>query len=143
MLDYCNELFPMAFIYDRTIHFSETDAAGVVYFANVLTLCHEAYEALLVEGGIDLRSFFSAQEIAVPIVHAEVDFLKPMFCGDHITIELTPNLLKPSEFEIRYHLSQESKLVGTALTRHVCISTETRSRIELSANLRQWLDRFR
>lgn len=133
----------MAFIYDRTIHFSETDAAGVVYFANVLKLCHEAYEASLVESGIALRSFFSSKEIAVPIVHAEVDFFKSMFCGDRIMIALTPQLLKPSEFEIRYDLSEESKLVGTALTRHVCISVETRSRIELSANLRQWLDRFR
>jgi 1,4-dihydroxy-2-naphthoyl-CoA hydrolase len=133
----------MVFTYDRTIHFSETDAAGVVYFANVLTLCHEAYEASLVASGIEIRSFFSGKEIAVPIVHAEVDFLKPMFCGDRITIQLAPNLLKPSEFEIRYHLSQESKQVGIALTRHVCISTKTRSRIELSASLRQWLDRFR
>lgn len=133
----------MVFTYDRIIHFSDTDAAGVVYFANVLTLCHEAYEASLVESGIKLRSFFSGREIAVPIVHAEVDFLKPMFCGDRITIELVPRLLKPSEFEIHYHLSQESRLLGQALTRHVCISTETRSRIELSPDLQQWLDRFR
>lgn len=61
----------MAFIYDRTIHFSETDSAGVVYFANILTLCHEAYEASLVASGIELRSFFSSKEIAVPITHAE------------------------------------------------------------------------
>lgn len=133
----------MAFIYDRIIHFSETDAAGVVYFANVLALCHEAYEASLAASGIELRSFFSGREIAVPIAHAEVDFFKPIFCGDRITIELAPQLLKSSEFEIQYHLSQESRSLGKALTRHICISTETRSRIDLSPSLQQWLDRFR
>ncbi|MCU0548814.1 MAG: acyl-CoA thioesterase [Leptolyngbya sp. Prado105] len=131
----------MAFTYDRTIHFSETDAAGVVYFANVLKLCHEAYEASLIASGIELRSFFSRQKIAVPIVHAEVDFLQPIFCGDLIAIELTPTLLKPSEFEIQYRVNHASKLVGKALTRHVCIVTETRSRSELSDSLRSWLDR--
>ncbi|BAS55093.1 1,4-dihydroxy-2-naphthoyl-CoA hydrolase [Leptolyngbya boryana NIES-2135] len=133
----------MGFTYDRTIHFSETDAAGVVYFANVLTLCHEAYEASLAASGISVRSFFSGQNIAVPIVHAEVDFFSPMFCGDLITIELTPHLLKPSEFEIRYQLMQDSKSVGKALTRHVCIATKTRTRIELSEQLQCWVDRFR
>jgi 1,4-dihydroxy-2-naphthoyl-CoA hydrolase len=58
----------MAFIYSRTIHFQETDAAGVVYFANLLALCHEAYEASLAEAGVDLRQFFSSGgEVAVPV----------------------------------------------------------------------------
>lgn len=130
----------MAFTYSRSIRFSETDAAGVVYFANVLTLCHEAYEASLSASGIDLRSFFSGQEIAVPIVHAEVDFFKPVFCGDQITIVLTTNLLQPSEFEIAYDLFKQSKLIAKALTRHVCINAETRSRQELSPVLLHWLN---
>jgi 1,4-dihydroxy-2-naphthoyl-CoA hydrolase len=133
----------MAFTYDRTIHFAETDAAGVVYFANVLKLCHEAYEASLMMSGIELRSFFSGQRMAVPIVHAEVDFFQPIFCGDCITIVLTPSLLAPSEFEIRYQLAQGAKIVGKALTRHVCIAIETRSRLELSEGLRSWLDDLR
>ncbi|MBW4440901.1 MAG: acyl-CoA thioesterase [Plectolyngbya sp. WJT66-NPBG17] len=132
----------MAFTYSRSIHFSETDAAGVVYFANVLTFCHEAYEASLVASGINARSFFSGQEIAVPIVHAEVDFFKPMFCGDQITISLVPNLLKPSEFEISYHLFNQLPhyAIAKALTRHVCISPETRSRQELFPVLLHWLN---
>ncbi|HTL89790.1 MAG TPA: acyl-CoA thioesterase, partial [Leptolyngbya sp.] len=92
------------------------------------------------ESGIDLRSFFSGQEIAVPIVHAEVDFFKPMVCGEQITIALTPTLLKPSEFEIAYQLSNASKeSIGKALTRHVCICPKSRSRQELLPNLRHWL----
>ncbi len=130
----------MTFTYSRSIHFSETDAAGVVYFANVLTFCHEAYEASLIASGIDLRSFFSGEEIAVPIVHAEVDFFKPMFCGDQITIAIVPNLLKPSEFEIAYRLfDQQREPIGKALTRHVCIQTATRSRQALSPVLLHWL----
>jgi len=35
---------PMPFTYSRTVHFADTDAAGVVFFANFLAICHEAYE---------------------------------------------------------------------------------------------------
>lgn len=130
----------MTFTYSRSIHFSDTDAAGVVYFANILKFCHEAYEASLVASGIDLRSFFSGQDIAVPIVHAEVDFFKPMFCGDQITISLTPNLLKPNELEISYRLFNPHHSIAKALTRHVCIDPKTRSRQDLPPLLLHWLN---
>ncbi len=126
----------MAFIYWRTIHFQETDAAGVMYFANLLSLCHEAYEASLAEAGVDLKRFFaSSSEVAVPIVHAEADFYQPLFCGDAITIALTPRQLNPQSFEVTYTITTQSannaannaeeegqKLLAKALTRHVCVS---------------------
>ncbi|MFS8118916.1 MAG: acyl-CoA thioesterase, partial [Microcoleus sp.] len=45
----------MSFSYTRTVRFQDTDAAGVVYFANVLAMCHEAYEASLAASGINLK----------------------------------------------------------------------------------------
>ena len=37
----------MPFTYERTIRLGDTDAAGIMFFANYLVLCHEAYEASL------------------------------------------------------------------------------------------------
>lgn len=117
-------------VYRRVIRFQETDAAGVVYFANLLSLCHEAYEASLAEAGVDLKHFFSgSSEIAVPIVHAEADFYQPLFCGDAIAIALIPRQLNPQSFEVAYTITAQSaapaeagqKPLARALTRHVCI----------------------
>ena len=80
----------MPFTYTRTVRFQDTDAAGVVYFANVLAMCHEAYEASLAASGINLKAFFSNPEVAFPIIHASVDFYRPMFAGDRLMIHLTP-----------------------------------------------------
>lgn len=67
------------FSYDRYLHFRETDAAGVLYFSEVLNLCHEAYEASLRTVGLDLKLFFRGTETTiVPIVHAAVDFSAPL-----------------------------------------------------------------
>lgn len=142
----------MSFSYPRQIHFHETDAAGVVYFANVLTLCHEAYEASLAAADIDLGHFFSAvDEIAIPVVHADVDFFRPLRCGDRICLVLTPQRLKGSEFEIRYELlsaplSPDSdpspRPFAQACTRHVCIHTSQRQRRPLSPKLEHWLALF-
>ncbi len=132
------------YTYYRIIRFHETDAAGVVYFANVLTLCHEAYEAALASAGIDIRVFFGGGPLAVPVVHASVDFRRPLHCGDEVAIALTPQPLDDTTFEISYRLSNtDQKTVATALTRHVCIDGTSRQRHPFSPELAQWIQSAR
>ena len=129
-------------IYTRRIYFRDTDAAGVVYFANLLAICHEAYEGALVASGIELRSFFSNSTTAIPIVHASVDFFRPLFCGDVVRVRLQPKILTPSEFEIAYAIVEEGgtkRKVAQALTRHVCIEPTQRCRQALPDEMMQWL----
>ena len=127
----------MSFNYKYTIQFRDTDAAGVVYFANILSICHIAYEASLIASGIDLKLFVSNPEFAVPITHTSADFFKPLYCGDRITIELTPRSIDSCRFEIAYQLDSV-----TAITKHVVINTSTRKRQELPLALTNWLEQW-
>ncbi|MBW4580439.1 MAG: acyl-CoA thioesterase [Tildeniella nuda ZEHNDER 1965/U140] len=135
----------MPFVYERTVRFSDTDAAGVVYFTNVLSMCHEAYEASLAATGIDLKVFFSGVDVALPIAHASAAFFRPMVCGDRLNIRLIPSVLKDSEFEIAYDVfleHQPDRSVSQAHTRHVCIDPLTRKRRSLPVEVNQWLLRW-
>ena len=135
----------MPFTYLRTVHFQDTDAAGVVYFANVLAMCHEAYEASLAASGINLKAFFSNPEVAFPIIHASVDFYRPMFAGDRLMIQLTPKQVTGDEFEIAYQVFSgevAGRSAAKALTKHVCINAVCRERKQLSENLMQWMRKF-
>lgn len=130
----------MPFIYKRVIRFSDTDAAGVVYFANILSICHEAYEASLVAANINLKLFFSNPTTAIPIVHASVDFSRPLFCGDEINITLQPQQLNIDKFEIGYQiLGLKEQLIAKAITRHVCINPVSRNKQELASEMILWL----
>jgi 1,4-dihydroxy-2-naphthoyl-CoA hydrolase len=136
----------MPFTYTRTVHFQDTDAAGVVYFANVLAMCHEAYEASLAASGINLKAFFSNPEVAFPIIHASVDFYRPMFAGDRLMIQLTPKQVTGDEFEIVYQVFLAGEVAGRsaakAVTKHVCIDAVSRTRKQLSEDLMQWMSKF-
>jgi len=136
----------------RTVTFRDTDAAGVVYFACVLTMCHEAYEASLAASGITLADFFGKSPIAVPIVHASVDFRQPLYCGDHLHIdlsvladldEITLAKFPPNQsFTLEYHIWRNgdcSRPAAQAITRHCAIDTATRRRCDLSPALQAWL----
>ena len=130
----------MPFTYNRIIRFQDTDAAGVVYFANVLAICHEAYEESLGSSGINLKDFFTNPSVAFPIVHASVDFFRPMFCGDNLLIRLMPQQLSGDRFEITYEVMVTEVMVAKTITRHVCIDTSSRSKRELPEQIIKWLD---
>ncbi len=130
----------MPFTYKRIIRFGDTDAAGVVYFANVLSICHEAYEASLIAANINLKAFFDNPAAAIPIVHADIDFFRPLFCGDEINISLQPQQLRSDRFEIIYQiLGKNEQLMAKAVTRHVCINPSSRTKQELSQEILLWL----
>ncbi len=130
----------MAFTYYYTVKFQDTDAAGVVYFANVLRICHEAYEASLAASNINIRSFFTNPSLAFPIVHANVDFLRPISCGDNLVISLLPEKIGLDKWEIIYEITVDDVIVAKAITRHVCINVSSRIKQELPHYMNNWLE---
>ena len=132
----------MAFSYERTIHFADTNAAGVVFFPNYIVICHEAYEEALASAGIDVRKFFSDEGLIIPVSKSSADYLRPLYCGDRVRVTVTPTWLTENSFAIEYEmhrLGTPEKLAATMRTSHVCINPSTRERAELPASLLAWI----
>ncbi len=136
----------MPFTYQRTIHFADTDAAGVVYFANYLSLCHEAYEESLAAAGIDLKTFFSNNGVVVPVSKSSAEYLRPLVCGDRISISVTPVALSADSYKIDYEITRiasgkgaPAKRAAIVQTHHVCIGSKDRARVALPADLAAWV----
>ncbi len=130
----------MSFTYFRIIRLADTDAAGVIYFSNLLSICHEAYEDYLTSSNLNFRDLVYHGAIALPIVHSEIDFFKPIFCGDRIIIELTSHLIKNYKFEINYQIYPELSpdlILARAKTHHVCLDQKTRSKVDLPDLIRK------
>lgn len=124
-------------MYQRKIYFADTDSAGVVYFSNLLSICHEAYEEYLSSLKINLPDFFANKLMAIPIIHAEIDFFKPLFCGDLIKVNLELKSINQKVFEIKYQVFKDNDLIANALTRHICINPQTRKTQEIPLILQQ------
>ena len=132
----------MAFAYLRTIHFPDTDAAGVVFFANYLAICHEAYEEALGAAGIELKTFFADTGTVVPITKSEAEYLRPLACGDKIRVTVRPESLMEDTYAVRYEVARlgpVEKLAARVRTEHVCIATQSRERRSLPPQLAAWV----
>lgn len=132
----------MPFAYFRTVHFPDTDAAGVVFFARYLSICHEAYEEALAAAGVPLGTFFADHGVVVPIAKSEASYLRPLMCGDKLRIDVTPRPLTENSYALDYviwKLGTSEKRAAVVRTEHVCISSHTRERLPLPPHLAAWV----
>jgi 1,4-dihydroxy-2-naphthoyl-CoA hydrolase len=134
----------MPFDYARTIHFPDTDAAGIVFFARYLSICHEAYEEALADAGVPLATFFSDHGVIVPIAKSEASYLRPLACGDRVRVAVSPQRLSANSFALDFTLWKITpageKRAAVARTEHVCIASASRERQALPPALAAWVD---
>lgn len=133
----------MPFTYERTIRLVDTDAAGIVFFANYLAICHEAYEAALAAAGLPVQSFLGGGDLIVPIAKSSAEYLRPLRCGDVVQVELKPTRLSETSFAIAYEITRlgpPAKLAGRAVTEHVVTSRTKKGRAPLPAALAAWVN---
>lgn len=133
----------MPFVHHRTVRLADTDAAGVVFFARTLALCHEAYEESLIAAGLDLNDFLGRADLVVPISRSEADYQRPLRVGDRVRITVTPAPLSANSFAVHYEivkLGSVAKLAASARTEHVCTSLSRRERTALPAALAAWVN---
>jgi 1,4-dihydroxy-2-naphthoyl-CoA hydrolase len=130
----------MAFEHSLRVRFQHCDPAGIVFFANVLVFCHEAYEELLRAAGSPLDELIRAREQVLPLGHAEVDFKKPIRFGQLVKIRVTVGRLGERSFRVEYELHGD-ELLATAATVHISVDPATGKSVPLTAALRGLLEK--
>jgi len=130
------------YTYRRQIHLKETDATGALFFTEQLNLALEALESYFLSVGFTLQQMLDREHFAMPIVHAETDFLSPLRVGDEVVVELLCEKLGTTSFTVISQVKNaKGQLVGTTKIVHVCISLRTEKSIPLpevvSAHLRE------
>jgi len=137
----------------RSVRFSDTDAAAVMHFHQLLRWCHEADEESLERFGLPAAGVFprpgwagNSPDVAKPIVHCKADYFRPLVCGDALTIQLWPHRLYMDSFRVVYAFSscgsqsRRNEIMARGLTQHRAISTTRRTGCELPPNICAWLE---
>jgi 1,4-dihydroxy-2-naphthoyl-CoA hydrolase len=131
------------FTYKTKIRLHDTDAAGIIFFANQLKIVHDAYEDLLEKFGWSFGYMLRGAKYFLPIVHAESDYKRPVFVGDPIVVAIKVGHIGTTSFSFEYTLKRGKTVVGTAKTVHVTINQKTRRKVTLPASLRKSLEKYR
>ncbi len=131
------------FTYKTQIRLHDTDAAGLLFFANQLVIVHDAYEKLLQKIGFSFEAMLKKRSYFLPIVHIESDYKAPLFVGDEIAITVKVENIGTSSFTFAYEIrNKKGLLVGTARTVHVTTAKKTKKKITLPKDFRAALEKI-
>lgn len=124
------------FVYERVIRIQDTDATGVLYFANQLQIGLEAFEEFLLQKRFSLEEMIRQGKFLLPVVHAEADFSAPLFIGDSIEVTLTFDLGNTS-FTHASDIIKKGKKVGSTSIVHVAVCSQTQAAIPIPDLLKE------
>lgn len=129
------------YIYQTKIKLHDTDAAGILFFANQFKMVHDAYEGLLEMIGFGFAELIRHKNFFLPIVHAQADFKAPLFVGDPIEIHVRVAHLGTTSFTLDYQLfNAKQELIGTAQTIHVTTDKSSKQKISIPKEIRGKLE---
>jgi acyl-CoA thioester hydrolase len=101
-----------------TVYYADTDAGGVVYYANYLRWLEMARADWLAALGTPVASFVQ-QGVLFAVVRAEIDYLKPAVLGDEVEVTVEPRHARRVRFTLGqdvYRCSDHVKLVSAQIT---------------------------
>ena len=101
------------FSLELPIRFQDVDAAGILFFARVLDYCHDGYVGFLGAAGCPLHQTLAAGEWIAPLVHAEVDFIRPLRFGERVVVHLVAARRRGSVYTIGYRLERPRDIEAT------------------------------
>ena len=118
------------------VRYAETDAMGVVYYANYLTYFEVGRVEFLRQNGLPMADV--DRKLRMPVVEASVRYLRPARLDDLLRVRSWIGERKRASFLFRYEIrhAETSELIATGETRHACWDPETERMIAIPS----WLE---
>lgn len=123
------------------VYFEDTDAAGIVYYANYLRFVERARTELLRELGKDNRTLWDADGVVFAIRHCAVDYRAPAKLDDLLEIESVITHIGGSSLTIRQRVLRDGAEIVRADVRLVCITRAGRP-VRIPAEIRTGFQEF-
>jgi YbgC/YbaW family acyl-CoA thioester hydrolase len=108
-----------------SVTMESVDAVGIVFYAAYWTWFEQAFEGFVAAASGRTWRAIVESGLAIPIVHAEIDYLRPLHLSDRATVELRLVEIgrRSLKFEVEF-LANDGQPVAVARTVHVITSSD-------------------
>lgn len=107
-------------MYSTRIYYQDTDAGGVVYFANYLRFFEKSWFEYLLSIGISIPEW-EKQDTYIIVRNVALDLVEKLKYGDMIRIDTAVKEIKNSYFILSHTVINNGKITTKGETRMVCI----------------------
>ena len=107
------------------VYYEDTDAAGVVYYANYLKFLERARTEWLRAAGFEQTALRDEHDIVFVVRAVNIDYAAPARFNDALEVTVVVNLVRGSVIELAQTVCAGAAVLVTALVRVVCVNTLT------------------
>lgn len=124
------------------VYYEDTDAGGVVYYANYLRFIERARTEMLRTIGFDQSALARDDGIAFTVRSVDAEFLRPGCLDDSLTIISTIESVKSAQVIFDQRIVRGDDVLFTAKVRCVCVSLHRMKAIAMPQAIRNAFNAF-
>ena len=125
------------------VYYEDTDAGGVVYYANYLKFYERARTEMLRALDFHQDQLIAERQIIFVVRSVQVEYLIPARFNEQLQISADIGLLKSASMVFEQKIMRDQDLLSTATVRIGCLDSETMRPKKIPENLlltlRQWI----
>lgn len=127
------------------VYYEDTDAAGIVFYANYLKFAERARTELLRKFGIENSGVSSRDGTAFAVRSCNIEYLRPAHLDDMLTIETRITEIGGASMTMTQDVIRDGQMLNQMTVRLVCMYIEGESQgkaTRIPADVRKVLEDF-
>jgi acyl-CoA thioester hydrolase len=136
--------FVNRFSWPLRVYYEDTDAGGVVYYANYLKFMERARTEWLRELGFEQDELIASENVLFAVRHVEVEYLKPARLNDALNIDVQLVDASAATMTLAQEITKqnESGVLCKGSVKIVCLTADTFKPAALPPAIRKlWRDK--
>ena len=117
------------------VYYEDTDAAGVVYYANYLKFMERARTEWLAALGFPLAAFEREHGVVFVVHRCEIDFHLPARLNDALDVSVEPVKLGASTIKARQDVRRGAEVLTAAVVTLACLDAARWRPVRMPASL--------
>lgn len=128
------------FVWPIRVYYEDTDAGGVVYYANYLRFCERARTEWLRALGVDQRELLVSQNLAFVVTRVEADYFRSAELDDELDVLSTVSKMGAASLTFNQAVMRGETKVFSAVVSIACIDMARRRAMRIPDDLRALLE---
>jgi len=121
------------------VYYEDTDAGGVVFYANYLRFFERARTEMLRSQGFEQDQLINEQQLIFVVRSVQVDYLKPARFNDSLDVSAEIVSAKKVSFDFEQLITRNKELLCKGKVRIACLDTITMKPKKISETIIQKL----
>ncbi len=121
------------------IYYEDTDAGGVVYYANYLKFFERARTELLRSVGISQSSLLEQEKLAFVVKRCEIDYVSSAKLDDEVEIVTKITEIRPASILMKQDMVKETQTLSSLNVEIVCVDSQNFRPKKIPQNIKDLL----